>query len=82
MIALMSFEGRQVLAASRDRAVAGKPQSYLRINVHPHTFVESWLDCSAVTEWDEAQRTVTSLYAMENLYASREELVLSQAKAA
>ena len=35
-----------------------------------------------MTEWDEAQRTVTSLYAMENLYASREELVLSQAKAA
>ena len=41
MIALMSFEGRQVLAASRDRAVAGKPQSYLRINVHPHTLVET-----------------------------------------
>lgn len=100
-----------------NQALAGKTQRYRRINVHPQTLVETWLDCSVVPEWDETQRTVIGLYAMlvdvtdkvradaellnlnnelearvarrtaelaramENLQASREELVRSQAKA-
>jgi PAS domain S-box-containing protein len=100
-----------------NQALAGKTQRYRRINVHPQTLAETWLDCSVVPEWDESQRTVTGLYAMlvdvtdkvhadaellslnnelearvarrtaelaramENLHASREELVRSQAKA-
>ncbi len=98
-------------------ALAGKPQSYRRLSVHPHTQVETWLECSLVPEWDDDGTTVTGLYAMlvdvtdkvradaellslnnelearvarrtaelaramENLHASREELVRSQAKA-
>ena len=96
-------------------ALAGKAQTYHRNNVHPLTQAEIWLDCSLVPEWEAGQ--VTGLYAMkvdvtakvraeralqdlndeletrvarrtaelaramENLHASREELVRSQAKA-
>ena len=98
-------------------ALAGSAQNYRRVSVHPHTQVETWLECSLVPEWDDDRTTVTGLYAMlvdvtdkvradaellslnnelearvarrtaelaramENLHASREELVRSQAKA-
>ena len=98
-------------------ALAGSPQKYRRMSVHPHTRIETWLDCNLVPEWDDDKVTVTGLYAMlvdvtdkvradaellslnnelearvarrtaelaramENLHASREELVRSQAKA-
>lgn len=43
-------------------ALAGSPQSYRRVNEHPHTQEISWLDCSLVPQWEDGK--VTGLYAL------------------